>query len=260
MSRLISVQPNLHFVYSHWTVVIAALTSILVFCAITPLSGAVFEIRETTHTVNATVTHMVNVLSLADQSEALNAGFMINAYSTLWLNQALPNFTTVQAAFLPFDVHQGTKTPFFRSNWTAQTTMYSSSLDCQAATLGVNSHGTTYEDGNGCIIEDGVISSMIPNTTSIFSSFNQTGCSRTNLTSSTFLAFSFRNSPPLNNMKSLNNYPSEFPRSERYFPPWSYYWGKTVLFCEPSYRIQLVNATLAVPNMAISDMEPLAPS
>ncbi|MCJ1452329.1 hypothetical protein MMC28_002671 [Mycoblastus sanguinarius] len=39
---------------------------------------------------------------------------------------------------------------------------------------------------------------------------------------------------------------------------WSTFWEKTVLFCEPSYYIQSVNATLMVPNMTVSNIQLLA--
>lgn len=86
----------------HWSVVIACFVSTIVFCGITPLSGAVFEYRIVTHSAATGVTHTASLLPVSKQSSSFNRGFMMNAYSTLWLDQKLPSFTTRDAAFIPF--------------------------------------------------------------------------------------------------------------------------------------------------------------
>ena len=180
---------------------------------------------------------------------------MMNAYSTLWLDQKLPSFTTLDAAFVPFEMNQQTGSAFFQSNWIAQTTMYSSTLDCWPALEGNNSHGVTYDSGKGCLVKDIDIDKAIPNSTSLFSSYNQTLCSSEN-TSKAFMAFSFKNSEPLQGQKPLRSY--KWPPEDG-GAPWASYWEKTVLFCEPSYQTQSVNVTLTTPNMTISAVEPLGP-
>ena len=168
----------------------------------------------------------------------------MNAYSTLWLDQKLPSFTTLDAAFVPFEMNQPTGSAFFQRNWTAQTTMYSSSLDCWPALVGNNSHSVTYDSGKGCVAEDIDIDGAIPDSTSLFSSYDQTSCASGN-SSKAFMAFSFQNSEP--------------PHRKKLGAPSASYWEKTVLFCEPSYRTQSVNVTLTTPNVTISAVEPLGP-
>ena len=169
--------------------------STVVFCGITPLSGAVFEYRIVTHSATTSATYTASLLPVAQQSLVLNPGFMINAYSTLWLDQKLPSFTSLDAAFVPFEMNQQTGSAFFQSNWTAQTTMYSSSLDCWPALAGNDSHGVTYDSGKGCLVEDIAIAGAIPNSPSLFSSYNHTSCVSGNA-SKAFMAFSFKNSEP----------------------------------------------------------------
>ena len=242
----------------HWSVVIACFVSTLVFCGITPLSGAVFEYHIVTHSATTSVTHTASLLPVAQQSSSLNRGFMMNAYSTLWLDQKLPSFTTLDGAFVPFQIDQQTTSAFFQSSWTAQTTMYSSSLDCQPAVVGNDSHGVTYDNGKGCVVEEIDIDGTIPNSTSLFSSYYQTECAGGN-TSTAFMAFSFKSSEPPQDRKPLQLQGSYAWSDETYGTPWASYWEKTVLFCEPSYSEQSVNATLTTPNMTMSNVTPLAP-
>ncbi|CAD6594558.1 MAG: hypothetical protein ASARMPREDX12_009584 [Alectoria sarmentosa] len=241
----------------HWSVVIACFVTTIVFCGITPLSGAVFEYRIVTHSATAIDTPTASLLPLAEQSSSLNRGFMMNAYSTLWLDQKLPSFTTQDAAFVPFEIGQQTRSAFLQSSWTAQTTMYSSSLDCQPALVGNNSDGVTYDNGKGCVVEDFDIDKTIPNSTSLFSSYYKPSCNG-ETSSQPFLVFSFKNAKPAQGSKLLGlkgTYTTPNPK----YHPWASYWEKTVIFCEPSYTVQSVNATLATPNMTISDFKPLAP-
>ena len=242
----------------HWSVVIAWFVSTLVFCGITPLSGAVFEYHIVTHSATTSVTHTASLLPVAQQSSSFNRGFMMNAYSTLWLDQKLPSFTTLDAAFVPFQTDQQTTSAFFQSNWTAQTTMYSSSLDCQPAVVGNDSHGVTYANGKGCVVEEIDIDGTIPDSSSLFSSYYQTECASGN-TSTAFMAFSFESSEPPQDRKPLQLQGSYAWSDETYGTPWASYWEKTVLFCEPSYSQQSVNATLTTPNMEMSNIRPLAP-
>lgn len=183
---------------------------------------------------------------------------MMNAYSTLWLDQKLPSFTTRDAAFAPFEMGQQTRSTFLQSNLTAQTIAYSSSLDCQPASIGNDSRGVTYDNGKGCVIEEIDIDGTIPNSTSLFSSYYQTGCSSGN-TSKAFIAFSFKNSEPTQDRRPLELQGTYEWSNENYGAPWASYWEKTVLFCEPSYSFQLVNATLTTPNMTVSNVHPLTP-
>ena len=242
----------------HWSVVIACFVSTIVFCGITPLSGAVFEYRVVSLSSTTSVTHTASLLPVLEQSSSLNRGFMMNAYSTLWLDQKLPSFTTRDAAFIPFEIGQQAKAASFKSNWTAQTTMYSSSLDCQPALVGNDSHGVTYDNGKGCVVEEIDIDILTPNSTSLFSSYCQTLCASGN-TSKAFMAYSFQNSEPPQGRKPLELQGSYAWSNEDPGAPWASYSEKTVLFCEPSYSAQSVNATLTMPNMTVSNVIPLAP-
>ena len=146
---------------------------------------------------------------------------------------------------------------FFQSNWTARTSMFSSSLDCQPALVGNDSHGVTYDSRKGCVVEEIDIDGTMPDSTSLFSSFYRTICASGN-TSEALMAFSFKNSEPAPDRKPLQLQNSYAWSTEESATPWASYWEKTVLFCEPSYSIQSVNVTFTTPNMTVWEVRPLA--
>ncbi len=254
--------------HRHWSVVIAWFVSTIVFCGITPLSGAVFESGKVTRSVATSAKYTARLLPAAEQSSSLIAGSWLNAYSILWLNQKLPSFTTRAAAFVPFEMDPQSQTAFSDFTWTAPTTMYSSSLDCQPAFISNDSYGVTYDNRKGCVVRQYEIDAQIPNSTSIFSSYYQADCCGSGSGSKAMIAFSFKNKEPPQDRKPLPHHSMtqesmpEHPLC--YGPgltnngtPWASYWDKTVLFCEPSYFIQSVNVTVTVPNMTVSNFEPL---
>ena len=244
--------------HRHWSVVIAWFVSTIVFCGITPLSGAVFESVKVTRLVTTSANYTAHLLPAAEQSSSLIAGSWLNAYSILWLNQKLPSFTSRAAAFVPFEMDPQPQTAFSDYTWTAPTTMYSSSLDCQPAFISNDSYGVTYDNRKGCVVRQYEIDAQIPNSTSIFSSYYQADCCGSGSGSKAMIAFSFKNKEPPQDRKPLPQQGLCFgPDSTNNGTPWASYWDKTVLICEPSYFIQSVNVTVTVPNMTVSNFNPL---
>ena len=253
--------------HRHWSVVIAWFVSTIVFCGITPLSGAVFESRKITHSVTTSADYTTHLLPVAEQSSSSIAESWLNAYSILWLNQKLPRFTTRAAAFVPFEMDPQSQNAFSDCTWTAPTTMYSSILNCQPAFISNDYYGVTYDNGKGCVVRQYEIDAQIPNSTSMFSSYYQADCCGSGNASNAMVAFSFKNKEPPQDRKPLpqqSMIQEDMPQQSLCFgpdqnngTPWASYWDKTVLFCEPSYFIQSVNVTVTVPNMTVSNFEPL---
>ena len=251
----------------HWSVVIAWFVSTIVFCGITPLSGAVFKSDKVTHLVATSANYTAQLLPAAEQSSSSIAESWLNAYSILWLNQKLPNFTTRAAAFVPFEMDPQPQNACSDCTWTAPTTMYSSTLDCQPASISHDYYGVTYDNGKGCVVRQYEIDAQIPNSTSMFTSFYQADCCGSGNASNAMIAFSFKNKEPPRDRKPLPQRPmmqEGMPQQSLCFgphqnngTPWASYWDKTVLFCEPSYFIQSVNVTVTVPNMTVSNFKPL---
>lgn len=256
--------------HRHWSVVIAWFVSTIVFCGITPLSGAVFESGKVTHSVATSAHYTAHLLPAEEQSSSFIAKSWLNAYSILWLNQKLPSFTTRAAAFVPFEMDPQPQTAFSNCTWTAPTTMYSSILDCQPAFISNDPSGVTYDNGKGCVVRQYEIDVHIPDSTNVFSSYYQAECCGSGNGSNAMIAFSFKNkeppqgwqdrkplSQPSMTEESMSQQISCFPPDQTNGTPWASYWDKTVLFCEPSYFIQSVNVTVTVPNMTVSSFKPL---
>ena len=136
----------------------------------------------------------------------------MNAYSTIWLNQALPSFTTAAEALIPFKISSQSEESFSASTLTGRTYMYSSSLKCQPANIEHGPRGITYDNGKGCAIEDIDISRMIPNRTGVFSSYYSANCSNS---FEIFVAFAFQNLKPADNVTTLGlNHSGSWPQQQ----------------------------------------------
>ncbi|KAL8744955.1 MAG: hypothetical protein Q9190_002862 [Brigantiaea leucoxantha] len=201
----------------------------------------------------------------------------MNTYNVLWLDQAMPGFSTPDGALAPFLIRHDTPwTSLGSITWTAQTSFYSSALDCQPAkTLGQGNQSNclmydtgkdcvTYGNRDGCVVDDTDISGLIPDRSSVFSSCVKAPCQSENETKP-FLAFSFSNSNPKSYLttagkgKGLRHSTLSKGGFEKgsVASRWASFWSKTVLFCEPRYYVQSVNATVTTPNMTVSKIVPL---
>ena len=254
----ISLREFLANVFSQWSVVFTGLAATLVFWAVTPLIGAVFTTANvTTTSVRNATTHMA-LPPVSKQARELTTGFMMRAYNEMWLNENPPQFSTKDAALLPFalDTIEGERstsdlhTPYALSandSWTATTTKYSTTLDCRPAIAIGNSSNLTYDNGQGCATNFGganlEYSYSTVDVTALYvgywmGPFNDYYLSGMECPSSvgqhTFLA--------------IWNVLSDGRRNT------------TALFCETTYSHQLVNVTILATNMTVIDVVPLEPA
>ena len=172
---------------------------------------------------------------------------MMTAYGHLWLGQDLPAFTTTDAAFTPFEIEPLSHLPLLNETWTATTDMYSTTLSCEPAITIESDQGAVnqgYENEKGCVLRPGSIPLEVSSSfiglyinyymdpQSDYDLSSQPGCAALN-NSHIFLAL------------WATNLESQNPNI-------------TALFCELSYWIQDVNATVTVPNMTVTNIVPLA--
>lgn len=229
----------------------------VIICAITPLVGAIFG---TTRILRTTVTIAKTTASLAhvqDQEYLLyNGGFMMNAYASQWFDQSLPGFTTAEYAILPFTMETGISPDLDNETWTANTLMYTTTLDCQPAIINWtvspafgDPSGRSYSNGKGCTTSSTDSPYVSPDSKTPFTglyigyypdiytdySLSSMGCPDTN-NSHLFLATWATNLPSRNPNPNL-----------------------TALFCEPAYWSQPVNATVDVSNKSVLSVAPLSP-
>jgi hypothetical protein len=107
-----------------------------------------------------------SLLSLADQSSKLGTSILQDGFSILWLGQSMPAFTTAEYAIAPFKVSGAQKLLGSNQTLSAQTTMYSTDLECKPpAHVQINDVQLTFDDGDGCVAADlmeysGAVSSL----------------------------------------------------------------------------------------------------
>ena len=79
----------------------------------------------------------------------------MTAYGYLWLGQNLPQFTTKEAAFVPFDIEESTSLQLVNRTFTATTRMYYTTLHCEPAVVNRTEERVHYSDRNGCVTDQG---------------------------------------------------------------------------------------------------------
>ena len=219
----------------------------IIFWSVTPIASAIFTKSQIKRTILSTAKTTAGLLPLDEQFSEQNADFMMTAYGHLWLGQNLPAFTTADAALVPFEIESVIHPPLLNETWTATTKMYSTTISCVPAITIKSDKGAVeqgYDNGKGCVMKPGSIPFEVSSpftglyigyymdTQSDYALSSQSGCAAPN-NSHTFLALWAAN------LESQNP-------------------NITALFCEPSYWIQDVNATVTVPNMTVSNLVPLA--
>ena len=212
-----------------------------VFWGVTPLISSVFNTARITYATDVTATTALSVLPLQDQLSQLNRGFVMAAYDSIWLDQDLPGWVTNDSVLVPFLSNSAGRSPALNETLSSTTAMYSSSLLCNSAVVENSSSGVRYSNGKGCktdplelSLDGGTDFQALyigwypsPYTDYYLSGM---GCSSAEF-SHTFLAF----------LGETKNGTLE----------------SSSLFCEPSYWIQKVNATVSSPDSIVLGIQPL---
>ncbi|KAL8673201.1 MAG: hypothetical protein Q9168_002353 [Polycauliona sp. 1 TL-2023] len=232
----------------HWAVVFAGLSTMLIFWGVTPLVSSVFAHSIVTVDQLATKTSNSDLMSLKEQSSAMNTGFMMTAYGIIWLGQAMPGFVTSQGFIQPFQLDTKREVQPLNATWKARTTLYGTSLNCWAANVKNDSAGISYSDGRNC---------TAPTNTPLSQE-----------TDSTFGALYIGYESDQHADYYLSNYlncPPSPTKKHLFFAIWGQTSGsdhvtdQSAAFCEPTYWTQQVNATVTVPGMNVTEVSPLGP-
>ena len=212
-----------------------------IFWGVTPLISSVFRTARINYITDVTATTARTLLPLEDQLSQLNRGFVMGAYDSIWLDQDLPGWVTTDSVLVPFLPKSTDRSPGLDESWSSTTVMYSSSLLCNPAVVENSSHGVSYSNGKGCKTDPGMLNYDQSNnvealyigwytgpTTDYY--LSGMGCSSEKF-SHTFLAF----------LRAKKDGIVE----------------SSILFCEPSYWFQRVNATVSSPDSIVLDILPL---
>ncbi len=231
----------------HWAVVFAGVSTMLIFWGVTPLVSSIFARSTVTVQHLATATTTAALLPLPDQRLAMNTGFMMTAYGIVWLGQVMPAFVTPQGFIEPFQLDLKQDTRLLNATWTAQTKLYGTSLNCNAAKIRNGSSGFTWSNGKDCTTDAGYgpVESFAG---------SQFGC--------LYIGYDLDQRADY----SLSGMGCPSATNKHLFLAM---WGQNLggdretnvsaVFCEPTYWTQEVNATVTVPTMNVTEISPLGP-
>ncbi|KAL8842259.1 MAG: hypothetical protein Q9170_000585 [Blastenia crenularia] len=215
----------------------------MVLWGVTPLVGSVFARSLVVINKQVDVSTAATLLPLRDQSPAFNTDFMMAAYGIAWLGQALPAWVTAQGALEPFAVEGGESVGFLNQSWTAETTLYGTSLNCEVADAKNESAGFSYSNNKRCTTTAGALN-MDP--------ISQYG--------GLYIGYYLDQSSDFS-LSGLGC--SSAMNSHLFLALWGQSWfdhpedNVTAYFCEPKYWTQKVKASLEVPSMEISEIIPI---
>ena len=232
-------------------VVKASLAVIIIFWAITPLQSGMFTVKRISIPNHVAMLQSPGLVSMEEQNEKLSADFLSTAYSVVWYGETMPPFTTRTGAFVPFGPRDKSTVQGENQTITATTKMYSTELDCAApnfpAAGEVMESSVRMDDGKGCSVELSLDYMKDPKRSflaqyigywddaNIDTSLQLLGC--TQKSSHKFLAIWQRHS----------EFAADYHNSS----------NATAVFCQPSYFVQTVEATIALENNSVIDYQPL---
>ena len=222
---------------------------ILAAWAVNPLQNAI---------LNNDIVALPRVVPLKRSDVTLSSrnpgtNFLNTAYATLWLGQEMPQFSTPKYALTRFHTDDTDFIPSANQTLSANTTMYFTELVCKPpsqVSIDHSSGNITFEDGEGCTAANVISFPDVekngqyapyyigyPDAPFVDASLEQAGCGPE--AAHKFLAI----------WKVASNAPPDFSDPA----------NATALFCEPSYYMQQVKATISVPDNIVITTVPSEP-
>ncbi|KAL8698810.1 MAG: hypothetical protein Q9201_006364 [Fulgogasparrea decipioides] len=229
--------------FRHWSVFFSGTTTTLIFWVITPLLGTIFTENRLVHTVNSNSKTVKSLVPGTSNAIKLDVSVIADAYGVTWLGQDLPGFVTATGAVAPFKLDSSHQKGDLNTSWTTATDFYTTELNCVPARIAQReTSGLIFDNGRGC-----QTNTISPLSASGYNAFYigyysdphvdwalQSPLCPSN-TSHTFLAiWADMNDSTFNNV--------------------------TALFCEPTYSVQPVEATIITSNQSVIRVTPLGSS
>lgn len=142
----------------HWPVFLTGLIVVLIVLLITPLQGAIMHLGPVSRT-SAVAYQQTQLPAVSKQAADMDIELLNTAYSTSWLGQPLPSFTTRSYALLPVSISEGVAPPASDTNITITTTKLSTSLSCWPAAISneegpFNNNQQEFDNGKGCLYRE----------------------------------------------------------------------------------------------------------
>ena len=140
----------------HWPVALAGSTMMLIFWATTPLISSAITNTQMTRSIESSGKTYARLKPLTQQTAQTGMGFETMAYNHIWQGRRLPSFTSREAAFVPFYLTSSKSSGLFDKTWSAITTKYFTTLECEPAKLNRTEYGVSFDNGSGCVTQPGV--------------------------------------------------------------------------------------------------------
>ena len=218
--------------------------------AITPLQSGIFA--TSTHITESLVPIQTRspLVSLTDGMPTLDAAFLSDAYSVIWLDEELPGFVTWEYALEPFNLGGQYQTAFI--NWTVPSTSFFTELTCTPAQIDImeNSTSLLFSDGKNCTYT-GLDSSDFDAAYLLHYIGYQDGAKTDYALSSSC--------PQTSAHEYLAVWAELKPTAIIGNDRGSYYNNFTAAFCEARYYSQPVNATVSSSNFSVVETVPTGP-
>ncbi|SCV34078.1 uncharacterized protein FFFS_04190 [Fusarium fujikuroi] len=119
----------------HWPAFFGGTAMILVLWLLTPLQSTLLGTEVVSKSESTTIGNRTQLIPLKDQLPRLGPEILNIGYSIGWLGQPFPPFTAPNYTLLPFYIDNDPTPSKVHSNWTAETTMLSTELDCWPAIM-----------------------------------------------------------------------------------------------------------------------------
>ena len=135
----------------HWHTFVSGSAILIIFWAITPLSGAILGTGTVSYVEEVTIVNRSSLLPLGEQALYLDTHILNEGYAIGWLGQSPPPFTTNDYSLLPFYTTSSYLAGERPQNITATTWKLTVDLNCErAANISKNGSTLTFDNGAGC--------------------------------------------------------------------------------------------------------------
>ena len=234
-----------------WTVLSASIITLFVAWGVTPLQNGIFATNFISLPTVADVVMSTSLLPLADQSSKVGLSVLNDGFSILWLGQNIPAFTTAEYAITPFKAFGTQNLLGSNLSLSAQTTMYSTDLECKPpAHIQLDDGQVIFDDGDGCVAAD-LIQYADADPSARYQTYYIGYYDDPNSDFSLQLA----GCPP----KSSHSFLAIWKLASDSPPDFHDPANATALFCKPSYYTQSVNATVSLPDYSVISTTPIGP-
>lgn len=193
------------------------------------------------------------------QNTRMTSNFILSTYSSTWLNQSVPAFTTNEYAIAPFNFQVESSDGAIHSpngTLTSTSMRYWAELSCwtpSSIILNLTTNSVSFDDGQGCLAEDMLsfnssITDLYPNTAEYEAYVFGPG-------SEGYDPFAIGLQAQCPNRTQL--FLMTFRRAGSSTPDFNAAGNATAMFCEPQYYVEPVMASISAADFSVMNYRPM---